>query len=91
VGIISISLCQNVQERMHLHPIHESQVKTACADQTRTAYLNTTTFNTERTPTMSSSSAKQHEQKLKTPGTGGGESIHPWAVTVEAPQDVSPV
>jgi hypothetical protein len=37
---------------------------------------------------MSSSSAKPYEQKLKTPGTGGGEPIHNWAVAVEAPQDV---
>jgi hypothetical protein len=38
---------------------------------------------------MASTSAKLHDQKLKTPGVGAGEPVHPWAVTVEAPQDVS--
>ncbi|GHJ83617.1 hypothetical protein NliqN6_0019 [Naganishia liquefaciens] len=36
---------------------------------------------------MSSSSARLHDQKLKTPGIGAGEAVHPWAVAVEAPQD----
>jgi hypothetical protein len=34
-----------------------------------------------------SSSAKTYAQSSKTPGRGGGEAPHPFAVAVEAPQE----
>lgn len=36
---------------------------------------------------MSTSTAKTYEQGYKTPGQGAGLPPHPFAVTVEAPQD----